>query len=109
MHGVTERKVVSIPSPLCAIFFSTCEPSGLIKNLVVSAETNKFTPPLILLIRVNLLQSWRKLKAVRAQSRLLSSLISFFILGYLALAFWIFRLGLKFLGAFPGLGQMLTE
>jgi ABC-2 type transport system permease protein len=46
---------------------------------------------------------------VRDQSRLLSSLIGFFIIGYFALAFWIFRLGLRFLGAFPGLGQMLTE
>jgi ABC-2 type transport system permease protein len=75
----------------------------------VSAETEKIPAPLLLLIRTSLLQSWRKLKSVRDQSRLLSSLIGFFIIGYFALAFWIFRLGLRFLGAFPGLGQMLTE
>ena len=75
----------------------------------MSADTPKFTPPLILLLRVNLLQSWRKLKAVRKQSRLLSSLIGFFIVGYLALAFWLFRLGLGFLSAFPGLGSLLIE
>ena len=75
----------------------------------MSAKADKITPPLLLLIRVNLLQSWRKLKSVREQSRLLSSLIGFFIVGYLAIAFLMFRLGLKFLGAFPGLGTLLIE
>src|SRR5687768_13962580 len=77
--------------------------------MAVSAETEKIPSPLLLLVRANLLQSWRKLKSVRAQSRLLSSLIGFFIIGYFVIAFWMFRLGLKFLGAFPGLGQVLTE
>jgi hypothetical protein len=75
----------------------------------VSVETAKISPPLLLLIRVNLLQTWRKLKSVREQSRLLSSLIGFFIIGYLGIAFWMFRLGLRFLGAFPGLGTLLIE
>jgi ABC-2 type transport system permease protein len=90
-------------------FFSTCEQPALIKTIGVSVETGKFSPPLLLLIRVNLLQSWRKLKSVRQQSRLLSSLIGFFVIGYLGLAFFMFRLGLKFLGAFPGLGTLLIE
>jgi len=81
----------------------------VIETIAVSTEPDKIPSPLLLLIRVNLLQSWRKIKSVRAQSRLLSSLIGFFVFGYLSLAFWMFRLGLKFLGAFPGLGQMLTE
>jgi ABC-2 type transport system permease protein len=81
----------------------------VIETIAVSAEPDKIPSPLLLLIRVNLLQSWRKIKSVRAQSRLLSSLIGFFVFGYLLLAFWMFRLGLRFLGAFPGLGQMLTE
>ncbi len=88
---------------------STCEASSLFKTISVSAEIGKVTPPLVLLLRVNLLQSWRKLKSVREQSRLLSSLIGFFIFGYLALAFWLFRIGLNFLGAFPGLGTLLIE
>ncbi len=75
----------------------------------MSAETEKFTPPFFLLLRVNLLQSWRKLKSVRQQSRLLSSFIGFFIFGYLALAFWLFYLGLGFLSRFPGLGTLLIE
>ncbi len=63
----------------------------------------------MLLLRVNLLQSWRKLKSIRGQSRLLSSLIGFFIFGYLAIAFWLFRLGLGFLTAFPAVGTLLIE
>ncbi|MEO7678128.1 MAG: hypothetical protein ABIV39_15330, partial [Verrucomicrobiota bacterium] len=89
--------------------FSTCERAILHKTQFVSAAAPKFTPPLVLLVRVNLLQSWRKLKSVRKQSRLLSSLIGFFVVGYLALAFGLFRLGLGFLTSFPGLGSLLIE
>ncbi|MDQ6632969.1 MAG: hypothetical protein M3Y82_14640, partial [Verrucomicrobiota bacterium] len=67
------------------------------------------TAPLILLLKTNRLQMWRRLKSVRGESRLLSSLILFFVVGYLALAFGMFRLGLKFLSTFPGLGTLLTE
>ena len=65
--------------------------------------------PLTLLCRVNVLQSWRKLKAIREQSRLLIALISGFIGGYLVLSFWLFYRGLLFVGKFPGLGIALTE
>jgi ABC-2 type transport system permease protein len=65
--------------------------------------------PLLLLIRVNALQSWRRLKSVRDQSRLLTGLIAVFIMGYLGLSFWLFFRGLKFVAAFPGLGTVLTE
>src|SRR5437762_9128796 len=66
--------------------------------------------PLALLFRVNALQSWRRVKSVRERSRLLSSLIGFFIVGYIALAFWLFRFGLEFvIRHFPGLGSMLVE
>ncbi len=62
-----------------------------------------------LLLRTNLLQAWRRLRAVRQQSRLLSSLIGLFVLGYVALAFWLFSRGLLFVATFPGLGLMLIE
>jgi ABC-2 type transport system permease protein len=65
--------------------------------------------PLWLLVRVNALQSWRKLLAVREQSRLLTSLIASFIIGYLILSFWLFYDGLRFIAKFPGLGAVLTE
>lgn len=64
---------------------------------------------LALLFRVNGLQLWRKLSSLREQSRLLTALIGLFVVSYLALAFWLFRMGLKFLSSFPGLGIVLTE
>src|SRR6266700_5360284 len=66
-------------------------------------------PPLLLILRVNGLQFWRRLKSVREQSRLLTLIIGLFIVGYLALSFWLFFRGLKFVAAFPGLGTVLTE
>lgn len=64
--------------------------------------------PLWLLLRVNALQIWRRLLSVRHQSRLLTSIIGLFIVGYLGLSFWLFYRGLKFVAAFPGLGTVLT-
>jgi ABC-2 type transport system permease protein len=65
--------------------------------------------PLRLLVRISLLQVWRRLVSLRQQSRLLTSLIIVFIGGYWMLSFWMFRHGLKFLAAFPGLGGVLME
>src|SRR6266550_640528 len=66
--------------------------------------------PLALLFRVNALQAWRRVIGIRERSRLLSSLIGFFIVGYVALAFWLFRFGLEFvITHFPGLGSLLVE
>src|SRR5712672_2231833 len=64
---------------------------------------------LSLLVRVNALSTWRRLKAVRDQSRLLTTVISLFIATYLVVAFWLFHVGLKFIAKFPGLGTMLME
>jgi ABC-2 type transport system permease protein len=65
--------------------------------------------PLALLMRVNFLTLWRRLKAVSEQSRLLTAVILVFITGYLVLAYGLFVIGLRFLGRFPGLGTVLTE
>ncbi|MGA2853561.1 MAG: hypothetical protein ABSE90_05475, partial [Verrucomicrobiota bacterium] len=65
--------------------------------------------PLLLLLRVNALHSWRRLLAVREQSRLLTSVIGLFIAGYLFLSFELFFHGMKFIAKFPGLGAVLTE
>lgn len=70
---------------------------------------NSNTSPLWLLARVNLLQSWRRLKSVGAQSRLQTAFISVFIVSYLGLAFWLFCRGFKFVSRFPGLGSLLLE
>ena len=63
----------------------------------------------MLLLRVNMTNSWRRLLAVREQSRLLTSIISIFVLGYLVLSFWLFYYAMKFIAKFPGLGAVLTE
>ena len=73
------------------------------------SRASRLPTPLGLLIRVNALQAWRRLKAVREQSRLLSSLIGIFIAGYIGLSFWLFYKGLTFIKTFPGLGDLLTE
>src|ERR1035438_393679 len=67
------------------------------------------TSPLLLLLRVNAVHGWRRLLAVREQSRLLTGIIGFFVTGYLVLAFELFYHGLKFIAQFPGLGAVLTE
>jgi ABC-2 type transport system permease protein len=65
--------------------------------------------PLWLLVRVNALHGWRRLLAVRGQSRLLTSVIGLFVAGYLFLSFELFFHGMKFIAKFPGLGAVLTE
>jgi ABC-2 type transport system permease protein len=67
------------------------------------------TSPLLLLLKVNGLQQWRRLKAVRDQSGLLTAIILVFLSGYVVLSFALFFKGLKFVASFPGLGTVLTE
>lgn len=74
-----------------------------------AAQPSAAPGALWLLLRVNGLQGWRRLKSVRRQSRLLTGIIVLFILGYLVLSFWLFFTGLKFMASFPGLGGVLTE
>lgn len=64
---------------------------------------------LVLLLRVNGLQTWRRVLALREQSKLLTGLILLFLGGYAALAFLLFHRGLIFAGSFPGLGGLLIE
>jgi len=74
-----------------------------------SIRTKSAPAPLLLLLRVNATHSWRRLLAVREQSRLLTTIIGLFIFGYLGLSFWLFYYALKFIAKFPGLGAVLTE
>jgi len=64
---------------------------------------------LFLLVRVNALQAWRRLKTVRSTSTLLATSIGLFVVAYLTLSFLLFRRGLQFLNNFPALGEVLTE
>src|SRR4051812_25295050 len=74
-----------------------------------AAQTALPPSPLLLLVKVNALSAWRKLKGVRQQSTLLTSIITLFIGSYLVIAFWLFYVGLKFIAKFPGLGTLLME
>jgi ABC-2 type transport system permease protein len=65
--------------------------------------------PLWLLVRTNGLQAWRRLLSFRDQSRLLSSVIGIFTLGYLWLAYVLFYKAMIFVTRFPGLGDVLVE
>jgi ABC-2 type transport system permease protein len=47
--------------------------------------------------------------AMRDQSRLLTSFIGVFVGGYIVLAFLLFYRGLRFIGTFPGMGELLIE
>ncbi len=78
---------------------------------VTNAPDESLAPPapLILLLRIHALQSWRKIKSLREQSRLLTSVIALFIFTYLFLSFELFSWGMRFIASFPGLGTVLTE
>jgi ABC-2 type transport system permease protein len=78
---------------------------------MTSATANVDSTPgaLGLIVRIHLQSAFRRLKAVRQQSRLLSSIILLFIASYLVLAYALFHVGLKFISRFPGLGAVLTE
>lgn len=65
--------------------------------------------PITWLIKINLVQGWRRLASIGRQSKLLSTLIAGFVMGYLTLAYWLFYRGLEFAGRFPGLGALLVE
>jgi ABC-2 type transport system permease protein len=71
--------------------------------------THLKTTPLLLLARVNVFQIWRRLQAVRGQSKLLTGVIGLSIVAYLVVSFWIFYYGLSRLGKFMVVGSILTE
>ena len=73
------------------------------------STTDSAPSALGLLVRVNLLQSWRRLKSVREQSLLLTAIISLFVVGYVSISFLLFHKGLTFIARFPGLGEILIE
>ena len=65
--------------------------------------------PVMLLLRVHLLQARRRMAAIREQSKLLSGAIMGFMACYLIFSYWLFARGLGFIEAFPGLGPLLIE
>jgi ABC-2 type transport system permease protein len=77
---------------------------------VLVTQMSKSSPsPFFLLLRVNALQSVRRVRSLGDQSRLLTTVIILFVVGYITLAFGLFYKGLRFIGSFPGMGQLLIE
>jgi ABC-2 type transport system permease protein len=62
-----------------------------------------------LLMRINSLQGWRRLKSVHSTSAPLAFTIALFVVIYLGVSFVLFYHGLRFLNNFPALGSLLTE
>ncbi len=72
-------------------------------------RTRAVPAPMLLLMQVNCIQAWRRLKSIQNQSRLLTGIIVLFLIGYAGISFCLFYKGLNFVAAFPGLGVVLTE
>ena len=64
---------------------------------------------LLLLVRVNLVHSWRRLKSVHKTSGVMALAVLLFVVGYQALSFLLFARGFKFINSFPALGALLLE
>ncbi|MBT4274755.1 MAG: hypothetical protein HOD39_07445, partial [Verrucomicrobia bacterium] len=62
-----------------------------------------------LLAGVHLKQNWRRFASVLKQSKLLSITVLTFIAGYCWLSFALFYRAMRFVGSFPGLGDLLVE
>jgi hypothetical protein len=73
------------------------------------AVRNRFTSPLMLLLRVHLAQAARRFKEASQRSGFLSVLIVGFLLFYPLLAAGMFYGGLRYVSKFPGLGDLLIE
>ena len=65
--------------------------------------------PLWLLLRVSLFSGYRRLLALRNQSRLLTVFLVLFIGTYLVLSYRLFAYSFNFIARFPGVGGLLTE
>jgi ABC-2 type transport system permease protein len=64
---------------------------------------------LFLLLRVNLLNSWRRLKSLHKTSGFMAAAIVLFVVSYQTLSFALFWHGFKFANSFPALGELLVE
>jgi hypothetical protein len=83
LYGRRDARRYAVHAPLAVQLRADLFPV----SLRTVSEIKFKTSPLWLLMRVNAVSSWRKLLATREQSRLLTSLIGLFIIGYLGLSF----------------------
>jgi ABC-2 type transport system permease protein len=64
---------------------------------------------LLLLVRVNVLNWWRRLKSVHKTSGAMALAVVSFVVAYQALSFLLFSRGFRFVNKFPALGALLLE
>ena len=86
-----------------------CQTLRLLKNAAVPENTARIVRPLWLLMRINSLQGWRRLKSIHSTSAPVALAIGLFVVAYLGVSFVLFHRGLRFLNNFPALGALLTE
>ena len=75
----------------------------------MDAPPQKFPSPFSLLLRINALQGWRRLKDAMTQSGLLTVIIVLLLVFYPLIASGMFYAGLRYVSKFPGLGDLLIE
>ena len=75
----------------------------------MSDSSQRFPSPFLLLLKVNLLQAWRRVAQAGSRSGTLSFMVAVFLIFYPLIASGLFWAGLRYVSKFPGLGDLLIE
>ena len=75
----------------------------------MSDSSQRFPSPFLLLLKVNLLQAWRRVTQAGSRSGTLSFMVAVFLIFYPLIASGLFWAGLRYVSKFPGLGDLLIE
>ena len=75
----------------------------------MSDSSQRFSSPFLLLLKVNLLQAWRRVTQAGSRSGTLSFMVAVFMIFYPLIASGLFWAGLRYVSKFPGLGDLLIE
>ena len=75
----------------------------------MSDSSQRFPSPFLLLLKVNLLQAWRRVTQAGSRSGTLSFMVAVFLIFYPLIASGLFWAGLRYVSKFPGLGALLIE
>jgi len=87
----------------------TCQLSiELVRGKATLSRVNGANP-LFLLLRVNAVHSWRRLKSLHRTSGFMALAVLAFVIGYQVISFILFSRGFQFVNNFPALGALLLE
>jgi len=75
----------------------------------MDATPQKFPSPFTLLVRINAIAAWRRIKDAVSQSGTLTTLIVGLLIFYPLISMGMFYAGLRYVSKFPGLGDLLIE